>query len=292
MPVDHYENFPVASILVPRRLREPIESIYWFARSADDIADEGDAPPGARLAALEEYLGRLDVIESSLEAGKVELKGLSDDSNWSRLAQVIAEHKLPIALFRDLIYAFSQDVVKTRYADFAELESYCRRSANPVGRLLLHLFGASTEQNVRDSDAICTALQLLNFCQDIAIDRRKDRLYIPLDELAASGVTIESIDNAIVDLRWQRLFDVQLERAASLLERGKPLALRLPGRFGLELRAIVAGGERIAARLRATQGDVYRGRPVLGRLDWIAVGWRTLVPSRPISPGTPRPALR
>ena len=287
MPVDHYENFPVASVLVPRRLRGAIEAIYWFARSADDIADEGDDPPDVRLAALEKYLEQLNLIEQRGAAART-----ADAAHWQHLSGVIAEHGLPINLFRDLIDAFSQDVVKTRYANFSEVESYCRRSADPVGRLLLHLFDAVDERNLRDSDAICTALQLLNFCQDVAIDRLKDRLYIPLEELAASGVTIADIDRGMVDARWQRLFALQLDRAAMLLERGKPLASRLPGRFGLELRAIVAGGERIAARLRATRGDVFRGRPVLGRLDWIAIGWRTLVPSRTAPPATPRPVLR
>ena len=322
MPVDHYENFPVASVLVPRRLRGAIEAIYWFARTADDIADEGDAPAADRLAALEGYRERLDSIEGVMVAGGAGAKGRTrrldwtggagdaeqggarhavvsataadtdEARHWNQLTRVIDAHRLPIAPFRDMIDAFSQDVVKARYATFSEIDSYCRRSANPVGRLLLHLFDAADERNVRDSDDICTALQLLNFCQDVAIDRRKDRLYIPLEELSASGVTIEAIDNAIVDARWQRLFAVQLERAAALLERGKPLALRLPGRFGLELRAIVAGGERIAARLRAIQGDVFRARPILGRLDWLVIGWRTLVPSRPASPAVPRPVLR
>ena len=289
MPVDHYENFPVASVLVPRRLRGAIEAIYWFARTADDIADEGDDPPALRLAALGSYLERLDRIEQ-----RRALDGIpaSDAIHWQRVADVIDEHRVPMSLFRDLIDAFSQDVVKTRYANFAEVESYCRRSANPVGRMMLHLFDAADERNIRDSDAICTALQLLNFCQDVAIDRSKDRLYFPLDEIAASGVTIAAIDRGIVDARWQTLFALQLERATSLLARGKPLASRLPGRFGLELRAIVAGGERIATRLRATGGDVFRARPVLGRLDWIAIGWRTLVPSRLKSASTPRPVLR
>ena len=270
MSDDHYENFPVASVLVPRRFRGPIAAIYWFARSADDIADEGDDPPPVRLAALNAYRRRLDDIERGVEFSAPQ---------WSRLAKTVVVHRLPLPPFRDLLDAFSQDVVKSRYTDFAELDHYCRRSANPVGRLLLHLFGAATDQNIRDSDDICTALQLLNFCQDVRIDFDKNRIYIPQDEMAIVGIDEHQIARGNVDARWQRLFTMQLDRALALLDRGKPLALRVPGRFGLELRAIVAGGERIGVRLRATGGDVFHRRPTLSKVDWFIVAWRTLFPA-------------
>ena len=271
MPVDHYENFPVASVLVPKRLRGAIEAIYWFARSADDIADEGDRPPAWRLAVLDDYRAHLDAIGRGVA---------QTDVQWARIARVIVAHRLPLQLFHDLLDAFAQDVVKQRYADYAELAEYCRRSANPVGRLMLHLFDAATEENFADSDAICTSLQLLNFCQDVRIDHDNARIYIPADEMAAAGVTAQQIGQQAVDARWQRLFSLQLDRALGLLARGKPLVSRIRGRFGLELRAIVAGGERIGTRLRATGGDVFRQRPTLTRLDWIIVGWRALLPGR------------
>lgn len=266
MPVAHYENFPVASILLPRTLRRPVEAIYRFARSADDLADEGEHPAAWRLAALDGYRRQLDAIE----AGEAIL-----DPEWRRLAATVAEYRLPISLLRDLLDAFSQDVVKSRYRDFAELEHYCRRSANPVGRLMLHLFGRAVEPNLREADAICTGLQLLNFCQDVAIDWRKDRVYIPLDEMESAGVTEAQIAQGIVDPRWQRLHAVQLERALALLRAGRALPGRLPGRMGLELRAIVAAGERIGMRLAGTGGDVFRRRPVLSRFDWLVVLLRT-----------------
>lgn len=262
MPVAHYENFPVASLLLPRQLRRPVEAIYWFARSADDLADEGDHPAAWRLAALDAYRRQLDAIEAGLPAA---------DPAWQRLAAAIALHQLPVRLLRDLLDAFAQDVVQTRYASFAELEQYCRRSANPVGRLLLQLFGHATEPNLRDSDAICTSLQLLNFCQDVALDWRKDRIYFPRDELLAAGVTEAQIAQGIVDDRWRGLFGQQLDRALQMLRAGSGLPGRLPGRMGLELRAIVAGGERIGVRLAATGGDVFRRRPVLSRFDWLLV---------------------
>ena len=267
MPVSHYENFPVASSLLSRRLRKPIEAIYWFARSADDLADEGDHPADWRLAMLDAYRARLAETEAGV---------LQSDPAWAGLARTIAEWRLPLQPFRDLLDAFTQDVTITRYASFAELQDYCRRSANPVGRLLLHLFGCPGREAFEQSDAICTSLQLLNFCQDVAIDWRKDRLYIPQDEMNSMRVTEEHIASGIVDTRWRGLFSLQLERAYALLRAGAPLPEQLHGRPRFELRAIVAGGERIALRLRATQGDVFTRRPVLGTADWLIVALRTL----------------
>ena len=262
MPVNHYENFPVASILLPRHLRRPVESIYWFARSADDIADEGDHPADWRLRALEDYRLHLERIV----AGEA-----PDGGPWQELALMIATHHLPVQLFRDLLDAFAQDVRQSRYRSFAEVESYCRRSANPVGRLMLHLFGAIDPPNVRDSDAICTSLQLLNFCQDVAIDWKKDRIYFPLDEMAAHGVGERHIAEGIVDPAWQQLFEQQLQRALNLLRQGSGLPGRLRGRPAIELRAIVAAGERIGNHLMATRGDIFGRRPVLLRRDWLVI---------------------
>jgi squalene synthase HpnC len=267
MPAAHYENFPVASALLPGRLRPAVRDIYWFARSADDLADEGRHPASWRLAALDDYRRRLDAVEAGNPGA---------DPGWRRLAATIVQHELPLGLFRDLLDAFTQDVVQSRYADFADVEKYCRRSANPVGRLLLHLFGRADAPNLRDSDAICTGLQLLNFCQDVALDSQKDRIYIPLDEMSAHGVTEAQIAYGIVDAPWRHLFMLQLDRALASLHAGAGLPARLPGRIGLELRAIVAAGERIGSRLCATGGDVFRRRPVLSRFDWLVVLLRAL----------------
>jgi squalene synthase HpnC len=262
MPVAHYENFPVASLLLPRRLRQPVEAIYWFARSADDLADEGAHSAAWRLAALDGHRRQLDATAT----GKP-----GSDPAWQRLGVAIRQFKLPLELFHDLLDAFAQDVVQSRYVDFADLENYCRRSANPVGRLLLHLFGQAIEPNLRDSDAVCTSLQLLNFCQDVGIDWQKDRIYFPLDEMKALDVTEAHIGAGIVDASWRRLFMLQLDRALASLHAGRGLPGRLPGRMGLELRAIVAAGERIGMRLAETGGDVFRRRPVLSRFDWLVI---------------------
>ncbi len=262
MPVDHYENFPVASWLLPARVRPPVEAIYAFARGADDIADEGDASDAERLAGLARYLRALDAIE----AGRTPA-----EEPFRRVGAAIAEHRLPVALFRDLIDAFSQDVVKKRYASFAELMDYSRRSADPIGRLLLHLFGRTDAASLAQSDAICSALQQINFWQDIAIDWRKGRVYIPQEDLARHGVAEDAIARGAADPAWQALVAFECGRSRRLLLSGAPLGHALPGRFGLEIRAVVAGGSRILDKIEAARGDVFRHRPVLGRWDWARI---------------------
>jgi squalene synthase HpnC len=268
MPVAHYENFPVASLLLPARLRHPVSVIYRFARSADDFADEGDLAAAARLALLDGYRAEL----RRLEAGAPPVSPL-----FRELRDVIAAHGLPLAPFHDLIDAFSQDVTKTRYASFAEVMSYCRRSADPVGRLMLHLYGRSDAANVASSDAICSALQLINFWQDVEIDFLKDRIYLPQDEMARFGVTESQIAARDASGAWWSLMRFQIERARSLLLSGAPLAIRLPGRIGLEIRAVVQGGLRILEKLERVRGDVFRHRPVLGALDWPLIFCRALL---------------
>lgn len=262
MPVEHYENFPVASFLLPRRLREPVEAIYAFARSADDIADEGDALPAARLAALDAYRQQLQVIA----AGDTPTEPM-----FRRLSLAVRAHNLPIPLLSDLLDAFSQDVVKTRYADFDELLDYTRRSANPVGRLMLHLYGHTSAQDLAQSDAICSSLQLINFWQDVAIDWHKPRIYLPQDSLQRFGVAESHIGAGKVDDAWRKLMRFEVQRARSMMLTGAPLALRLPGRIGWELRLVVQGGLRILNRLEAVNYDMFSRRPQLKTLDWLAV---------------------
>lgn len=270
MPVDHYENFPVASWLVPAPMRAPIEAIYGFARGADDIADEGEAAPGERLAGLARYARALDAIEAGERPA---------EPPFARLADAVRSHALPVALLRDLLDAFAQDVTTKRYATFAELTDYARRSANPVGRLVLHVFerGGGPRYSREQSDAICTALQLVNFWQDVAIDWAKGRVYIPQEDLERFGVAERDIAEGRADERWRALMAFECERARRMLFAGMPLAHALPGRLGLEIRATVHGGAAILARIDAVAGDVFRNRPVLGALDWIKIASRTLL---------------
>ncbi|WP_412480364.1 squalene synthase HpnC [Azonexus sp. IMCC34839] len=266
MPVDHYENFPVASFLVPAKLRRPIEAIYRFARSADDIADEGDATAEERLAGLAAYQTELDRIERG-ETPQTRL--------FVELAEVIHAHALPIRLFRDLLDAFAQDVIKKRYADYPELLDYCRRSANPVGRLVLHLFGRTEPEHLEQSDCICTALQLINFWQDVAIDWQKDRIYIPQTDFPHFKVTEADIAANRWSANWAALMDFEIDRAVALMRRGAPLVHALPGRLGWEIRLTVQGGLRILERIRQVRGDVFARRPKLGARDWLLLATRS-----------------
>ncbi len=267
MPVGHYENFPVASRLLPRRLRAPVAAIYRFARSADDLADEGDAAPEERLRRLAEYSAQLDRIARGEPAGI----GLFEE-----LGEAIRAHDLPLQPFHDLLDAFAQDVVQKRYRDWDELAAYCRRSANPVGRLLLHLYRAADEGNLAYGDAVCTGLQLVNFWQDIAIDLAKGRIYLPAEDLDRFGVDEADIAQGRCDERFRALLAHEIARARGLLLAGAPLARRLPGRVSLELRMIVAGGLRILEKIEAEGCDVFRRRPVLRALDWPLLAWRAL----------------
>ncbi len=276
MPVEHYENFPVASLLLPARLREPVEAIYAFARSADDVADEGDAPALARLARLHDYQIALEACAYGRPVPDAALAPM-----FARLGRAIEAHALPLQPFRDLLDAFMQDVGKTRYRNFDALRDYCRRSADPVGRLMLHLYDAATPANLRRSDAICTSLQLINFCQDVAVDWRKQRIYLPQDDMARFGADEAALDGmarglAPVSDRWRALLAFEVRRARAMMLDGAPLARALPGRIGWELRLIVLGGLRILEAIEAVGYDVFNHRPTLARSDWLRLGWRAL----------------
>jgi squalene synthase HpnC len=267
MSVGHYENFPVASILLPARLRDPVRIIYRFARSADDFADEGNFAPQERLTKLEGYRKELRCIQQN-QPPQTPL--------FHALARIIQAYQLPLALFFDLLDAFSQDVSKLRYADFSEVMDYCRRSANPVGRLMLHLYGVPQQDDLPLSDAICSALQLINFWQDVAVDFRKNRIYLPQDEMVRFGITEAQIA-AGGGGRWPEFMHFQIARTRTMLQSGAPLAKRLPGRIGLELRMIVQGGLRILEKLDRVHGDVFHHRPVLHVWDWPLMLARALV---------------
>jgi squalene synthase HpnC len=277
MSVGHYENFPVASVLVPARIRPAVVAVYRFARAADDIADEGDASAGERLSALDAFGQALDAI------GRGETPALAP---FPELAAAVRGHGLPLAPLHDLLWAFRQDVTTTRYADLPALLGYCARSANPVGRLMLALYGRGGDANERASDAICTGLQLTNFWQDVAVDWAKGRVYLPQDDLARFGVTEAQIAEGRADGNWRALMSHETERARALLDEGRPLLGALPLRLRLEIAGVIAGGRRVLARIDRVGGDVFTRRPVLRTADWLAVAFRALFPARP-APGMP-----
>lgn len=267
MAASHYENFPIASFLLPKSLREPVALIYAFARQADDFADEGDLHPEQRLSLLNAFKAEVDRIQKN---------SLPNTELFIALQAQIHQHKLPLEPFYDLLNAFSQDVTKTRYQDFGEVMSYCRQSANPVGRLMLALYKADSETNIGMADAICSALQLINFLQDIAIDIQKDRIYLPQNELQKYKITEDQIIRGDSTGTWSLMMEFQINRARKLLQAGAPLGLVLPGRIGLEMRMIIAGGERILKKLHQAHGNVFDYRPKLTKKDWLYMTYRAI----------------
>jgi phytoene synthase len=276
--VDHYENFPVASLLLPRALRAPIAEIYRFARAADDIADEGDAPPDARRQRLAAFDAALEAIEQETrETEDARFLATGEAPLFQRLAAVIRRHRLPVRYFHDLLSAFSQDVHKRRYADFLEVLDYCRRSANPVGRLLLCLCGRRDAADLTRSDAVCSALQLINFFQDVALDWQKGRVYLPQADLRRFGVGEADIAAGRCTPEFCALMQFETERARLLMRLGASLANDLPGRMGWEIRLTVQGGLRILEKIQNANYDIFRRRPTLKTLDWLRMtkrAWR------------------
>lgn len=277
--VSHYENFPVASVLCPPHLRPAITAIYGFARTADDIADEGDAAPQTRLDDLAAL--RADLMATAA--------GQAPSPRWAgmfgQLGPVIMQFALPVNLLADLLSAFEQDVVKQRYASQAELLDYCRRSANPVGRLLLHLYGVEDAQSLAQSDCICTALQLINFWQDLSVDIPRGRIYLPADSWAPHGVDeaqllhLESNSNTI------NLIASCARAARASMLKGSELPATVGRRLGgftgwraaLELRCVIQGGLRILDKIAALNYATLTQRPVLGKWDALLIFWKALI---------------
>lgn len=263
----HYENFPVASLAVPARLRGPVAAIYAYARTADDFADEEERTPETRIALLRDYARRLD----EMAAGDP-----GNDPVFIALDDCRRRFRLPLPLFHDLLDAFIQDVTRKRYEDFAEVLDYCRRSANPVGRLLLHLYGEAEPGKLSRSDAICSALQLINFLQDIRQDYHEHgRIYLPQQDMRECGVSEDAIAAGRTDPAMLRLVDLQLDRIRALLVTGAPLGWQLRGRLGLELRMILFGARRVLDRLAKQREDVFR-RPRLTRMDRMGLLWMSI----------------
>ncbi len=278
--VDHYENFPVASWLCPPRLRAPVAAIYHFARTADDLADEGMATPAARLADLAAYRTDLQRVFARQPA---------QDPRWrtlfEALSMAIRDFALPAAPLHALLDAFVQDVrftsEKRRYRSTEELLDYCSRSANPVGRLMLHLYGVQDERSLKQSDDICTALQLINFWQDLGLDLGRGRHYLPLDVLHAHGVdekTLQATDctepDRVNETRAAQMVAELVDDARRLMITGAPLAQRMPGRMGWELRLVVLGGLRITDKIQRLGYRTWRERPQLSGADLPVLLWR------------------
>lgn len=277
--IGHYENFPVASWLCPPALRPAVAALYHFARTADDIADEGDAPAPQRLADLAAYRAEL---HHSLQRSAAH----TPDARWTGIFRALGaaahRHALPAQPLHDLLSAFEQDVRHTAsghpYADTAELLAYCQRSANPVGRLLLHLYGVRDEASLRQSDQICSALQLINFWQDISVDLPRGRVYLPADTLRRHGVAVADFasDNRQKEPAMQAVVAELCAGARGLMQQGAPLVHQVPGRAGWELRLVVQGGLRILDAIAAQQHRSWQARVTLGKADLPRLAWRAL----------------
>lgn len=260
----HYENFPVGSMLVPKRLRKHFYSIYAFARIADDFADEGY---GESYTQHE----RLDLIDRWQRMLTQATDGRAEHPVFVALAETQARFELPVALFEDLLSAFAQDVTVRRYESFDQLLDYCRRSANPIGSLILLLFGYRDEQFHKWSGDICTALQLANHWQDVAVDLDKDRIYIPNEDLRRFELTFDDLARRRVTESVRGLLKFEVERTRELFQSGKPLCTAVSGRLGLELRTVWLGGVRILERLEQNGYDVFAQRPVVTSLDKLRI---------------------
>jgi len=269
----HYENFPVASRLVPPSMRPHIAAIYAFARTADDFADEPGRTDDERLRLLDEWHHRL-VRNGERGAG---VSG--PDLIFAALGATIERKRLPVRLFEDLLSAFRQDVTTKRYESWASVLDYCRRSANPVGRLVLRVADVEDDRLDAASDAVCTALQLTNFWQDLAIDWSRGRLYVPLDDRDRAGAQDRDLDAAHMTDGWRQALRVVADRTRALFDAGRPVCGALAGRLGWELRLTWLGGVRVLDKLRDADFDVFRHRPALGAGDvpsllWQAARWR------------------
>jgi squalene synthase HpnC len=262
----HYENFPIVSFFVPKRLRKHVAIIYWFARSADDIADEGNEKPEFRLDKLNEFELKF----------KQALNGNPGSVFFSALSETITALNLTPKHFTDLLYAFKQDVVKKRYCNYEELLNYCNHSANPVGRLILELFNVRNKDAYYYSDEICTALQLTNFFQDTKIDFNRGRIYYTQAEMEKYGVTERMFELNENNLNLQKLVKFNVERAQVLFNDGKKLLKLLKGGLKLEVSWTVRGGEAILDRITKSNFDVLNKRPVLSKTDFVKLLFTTI----------------
>ena len=293
----HYENFPVASLLMPRRARRHVAAVYAFARAADDFADEGERTGQERKHLLDGWTERLRQAASSAEPGLPPRPGEPSNTVAIFLAvgATIRDCSLPVNLFEDLLSAFRQDVDVTRYGTWAELQDYCRRSANPVGRLVLRISGRDEAKLDAWSDDICTALQLTNFWQDVTKDYERGRVYLPLEEQRLHCAREEDLADGRITPAWRDALSAAALRTRDLFEAGRPLCDALRGRLRYELRATWLGGTRVLDRLARVHFDVARRRPTLGALDAPWFAWRMLAWTThraPLAYGPPSPGRR
>jgi len=263
----HYENFPVVSFLIPKNLRKHVAIIYWFARTADDYADEGNFLKGERLEKINNFEFRMKQL----------LIGKAESDYEIALANTINEKNLTADNFYNLLKAFRQDVIKYKYDNFDEIIDYCKHSANPVGRLILELFDILSEQAIKYSDKICTALQLTNFLQDVSIDYKKGRIYLPKDEMDMLQITEKLFEDKENNHKLKQLVKHYINRIQNLFDEGKKLFPLLSGRLKVEIKWTVAGGEEILNRIKKNDYNVLNNRPELSKTRMVSLLLKSLI---------------
>ncbi|MBI5756535.1 MAG: squalene synthase HpnC [Nitrospirae bacterium] len=263
----HYENFPVGSWLIPREKKKYVHTIYAFARKADDFADEKVYREEERLQLLEDWENRL---EGCIDGG-------SKDPVFIALKETIEKFDIPVGLLKNLIVAFKMDTVNKRYKKMSDVLNYCDYSANPVGRIVLHLFEYKDPELHRLSDFICTALQLTNFWQDIAIDLEKDRIYLPLEDMERFGYTVDELKSHVINDTFRDLLAGKIRFTRGLFTQGLPLCTSVGKDLSLELRAVWSGGMKILEKIEKNGYDVFNRRPVITALDKVKIFSRALI---------------
>jgi phytoene synthase len=274
----HYENFPVASWLLPPRMRGPIAAVYAFARTADDFADEGDLPAERRMQLLDGWERRLLHAAHAADAPWPATSGEPADTQqlFVALRESMRALSLPLGEFESLLSAFRQDVTTTRYGTWDDMMRYCQRSANPIGRLVLRIAGYNDRRLDAASNAMCAALQLTNFWQDLKIDFDRGRIYLPADERQRHGAAECDLAKGQITVEWQRALATAAGRTRLLFDEGRYVCDGVGGRLRYELRATWLGGVRILDRLEAIGFDVVRRRPALGLADALVLAPRLL----------------
>ena len=262
----HYENFPVISFLVKKELRKHVAVLYWFARTADDISDDPTLNNAEKIIKLNHFEERLTSL----------LKGKYEDDYEAAMYNTITVMHLTQDLFYDLIVAFRQDLIKKRYQSFEELLDYCKYSANPVGRLILELNGIRNNNAFHYSDKICTALQLINFYQDVKIDYDMNRIYFPMDEMGLFAVTENMFELNKINLNLEKLVKYNIDRAAKILEEGKKLLEFLPRKLKIEIKWTVLGGMEILNKIRKNSFNVFT-RPKLSKIDFLMLFFKSII---------------
>lgn len=257
----HYENFPVVSLLIPKELRKHVAIIYWFARTADDFADEGSFSENERLQHLNDFENSLNDLLNNKFKSPFE----------AALHQTIKQKNLTPQLFLDLLKAFKQDVTKKRYENVEEILFYCKHSANPIGRLILELFNIRSNEAFNYSDKICTALQLTNFYQDIEIDYQKGRIYFPQDEMKQFEVTENIFAMKENNVNLKKLLRHNIDRTQKMFDEGKNVLRLLNGRFKFEIKWTIFGGEAILNKIRQNDYNIFNARPRLTKTDFGAL---------------------